>query len=63
MKWYVATKNITRMGPFKTQIEASKHIMVHDHNCSFDKFLYKGSEKCVCTLRPAEGAFVWPEEK
>jgi hypothetical protein len=56
--WYARGGEIARMGPFKTQVDAAEHTMVHAENCRSRQWPYTN---CDCELRPIDGAFVWPE--
>ena len=65
MKWYARTEDISRMGPYKDQREASAALMmrVHAPECPAGKFPFR--DKCQvfgCLSVPVKGAFVWPEE-
>lgn len=57
--WFARGKYIARMGPYDSQIEASKNIMSHLKDCISNSY---PTVDCNCCLTPAENAFVWPEE-
>lgn len=56
--WWARGGDVTRMGPFATQMDAAAHILVHDTACKIRKHPYTD---CDCELRPIAGAMVWPE--
>jgi len=60
IQWFSRGGDVARMGPFATQVEAAAHVMIHESNCGVHRWPYR---KCDCTLRPIEGAFVWPEKR
>lgn len=58
--WYARGGDIMRSGPYETQVEAAASIMQHDWTCAGQHHPYG---PCTCKGKPAENAFVWPEEE
>ena len=59
--WYARGGYVARSGPYRTQLEAAKSLMVHRDCCKSKCWPY--TAKCDCGLSPIDGAFVWPEVK
>ena len=59
--WFASGGHVARSGPYETQVEAAKTLMVHAENCATK--IWPRTDLCDCKLRPVENAFVWPEEQ
>jgi hypothetical protein len=57
-QWFAKGGDFIRMGPYKTQEEAARHLLIHAENCRCQRWPHR---ECDCVLRHIDGAFVWPE--
>jgi len=59
--WFARGGDVARSGPYDTQVEAARSLMVHRDCCKSKQ--WPRTAECDCGLAPIKGAFVWPEAK